>query len=148
VAGFLIQNTLKYLLNFGQVTPYLGYNAMVDFFSTMSLKPNPDCDDYFCRKQQKAFAVKEAERLRLEALNKKDEPEAEEEELHAENEWGISLVDDDQPAEPAAQPKADLPVGLHAAFEREKPAEVVEDDAGDDEDGPSLEELMKQMKQI
>ena len=62
----------RYLLNFGQVTPYLGYNAMVDFFPTMALKPNPDCDDFFCRKQQKAFAVKEAERLRLEALNKKD----------------------------------------------------------------------------
>jgi len=36
----------------------------------MALKPNPDCDDYFCRQRQKEFAVKEAERLRLEALNK------------------------------------------------------------------------------
>jgi ubiquitin-like modifier-activating enzyme 5 len=59
-------------LNFGKVTPYLGYNAMVDFFPTMALKPNPDCDDYFCRQQQKAFAKAEAERLRLEALNKKE----------------------------------------------------------------------------
>jgi ubiquitin-like modifier-activating enzyme 5 len=58
------------LLSFGQVTPYLGYNAMVDFFPTMTLKPNTDCDDYFCRQRQKEFAVKEAERLRMEALNK------------------------------------------------------------------------------
>jgi ubiquitin-like modifier-activating enzyme 5 len=43
---------------------------MVDFFPTMTLKPNTDCDDYFCRQRQKEFAVKEAERLRMEALNK------------------------------------------------------------------------------
>lgn len=29
VAGMLVQNTLKYLLNFGEVSDYLGYNAMV-----------------------------------------------------------------------------------------------------------------------
>jgi len=69
---FVCDEKEKALQHRRQVTPYLGYNAMVDFFPTMSLKPNPDCDDYFCRKQQKAFAVKEAERLRLEALNKKD----------------------------------------------------------------------------
>ncbi|KAK9884276.1 hypothetical protein WA026_005228 [Henosepilachna vigintioctopunctata] len=32
VAGFLVQNTLKYLLNFGDVANYLGYNALNDFF--------------------------------------------------------------------------------------------------------------------
>ena len=66
----------RYLLNFGSVTPYLGYNAMVDFFPTMTLKPNSDCDDYFCKQQQKAFAKKDAERLRLEQLNKKDVSES------------------------------------------------------------------------
>lgn len=45
---------------------------MVDFFPTMVLKPNPDCDDYFCKQRQKEFAVKEAERLREEALKKND----------------------------------------------------------------------------
>jgi len=58
------------LLNFGKVTPYLGYNAMVDFFPTMSLKPNPDCDDYFCRQRQKDFTAREAVRLKEEALKK------------------------------------------------------------------------------
>lgn len=33
VAGFLVQNTLKYLLKFGTVSHYLGYNALQDFFS-------------------------------------------------------------------------------------------------------------------
>lgn len=31
-AGLLVQNSLKYLLNFGEVSDYLGYNAMNDFF--------------------------------------------------------------------------------------------------------------------
>ncbi len=31
---------------------------MDDFFPTMTMKPNPDCDDYHCKQQQKAFQVK------------------------------------------------------------------------------------------
>lgn len=45
VAGMLVQNTLKYLLNFGEVSNYLGYNALIDFFPRMDLRPNPQCDD-------------------------------------------------------------------------------------------------------
>lgn len=45
VAGMLVQNTLKYLLNFGEVSSYLGYNALIDFFPKMVLRPNPQCDD-------------------------------------------------------------------------------------------------------
>merc|ERR1711997_140198 len=52
VAGFLVQNTLKYLLKFGKTSHYLGYNAMDDFFPSMSMKPNPGCDEYHCRKRQ------------------------------------------------------------------------------------------------
>merc|ERR1711997_954550 len=52
VAGFLVQNTLKKLLKFGSVSHYLGYNAMLDFFPTMSMKPNQQCDEYHCRKRQ------------------------------------------------------------------------------------------------
>ena len=51
-------------MKFGKVSHYLGYNAMDDFFPTMSLKPNQECDDYHCRHQQKVFAEKEAERLK------------------------------------------------------------------------------------
>jgi ubiquitin-like modifier-activating enzyme 5 len=32
IAGFLTQNVLKYLLKFGEVSPFLGYNAFTDFF--------------------------------------------------------------------------------------------------------------------
>jgi len=47
----------RFLLNFGTVSFYLGYNAMQDFFPTMSMKPNPQCDDRNCRKQQKEYKV-------------------------------------------------------------------------------------------
>lgn len=57
VAGFLVQNALKYLLNFGQVTKYLGYNALQDFFPVMTLRPNEMCTDSFCVKRQKEFQV-------------------------------------------------------------------------------------------
>ena len=65
VAGFLVQNTLKYLLKFGQVSMYLGYNAMLDFFPTMSMKPNTSCDEYFCRKCQEEFAIEVAARPKV-----------------------------------------------------------------------------------
>lgn len=47
----------RFLLNFGTVSFYLGYNAMQDFFPTMSMKPNPQCDDRNCRKQQEEYKV-------------------------------------------------------------------------------------------
>ncbi|TRZ00141.1 hypothetical protein DNTS_030922, partial [Danionella cerebrum] len=43
VAGLLVQNVLKYLLGFGTVSYYLGYNAMQDFFPSMAMKANPQC---------------------------------------------------------------------------------------------------------
>lgn len=88
VAGFLVQNTLKfvfklfekfskkfllflfrYLLKFGRVSNYIGYNALDDHFlvnfssifskisvrlkiQILTLKPNDDCDDSYCRKRQ------------------------------------------------------------------------------------------------
>lgn len=43
VAGMLVQNTLKYLLGFGQVSYYLGYNAMNNYFPSDIVRPNPEC---------------------------------------------------------------------------------------------------------
>ena len=40
-AGLLVQNSLKYLLDFGEVSHYLGYSALMDFFPKYSMKPNP-----------------------------------------------------------------------------------------------------------
>lgn len=82
VAGFLVQNTLKFLLNFGSVTHYLGYNAMQDFFPTMSLKPNPSCDDRYCQQRQTEFAAKP----KIEPCEECVEDDAP---LHEDNEWGL-----------------------------------------------------------
>ena len=72
----------RYLLKFGQVTHYLGYNAMQDFFPTMSVKPNETCDDYFCRQRQK-----EIKQFKL--LNPVKEEEIKEETvIHETNDWG------------------------------------------------------------
>jgi len=89
IAGLLVQNTLKKLLGFGQISWYLGYNALSDYFPSMMIKPNPNCDDNFCIKQQEEFRNRVIE-----------EPEHTTEEMpedkvtHDDNEWGISLTDD------------------------------------------------------
>lgn len=48
----------RFLLGFGTVSHYLGYNAMQDFFPTMSMKPNPQCSDAYCRRQQQEYQVR------------------------------------------------------------------------------------------
>jgi ubiquitin-like modifier-activating enzyme 5 len=52
VAALLVQNALKHCLSFGRVSYYLGYNAMDDFFPTWPMRPNPQCGDKFCPRNQ------------------------------------------------------------------------------------------------
>lgn len=49
--------SFRYLLKFGTVSYYLGYNAMQDFFPTMAMKANPQCNDSHCREQQEEYKV-------------------------------------------------------------------------------------------
>ncbi|RZC59820.1 hypothetical protein C5167_007122 [Papaver somniferum] len=100
IAGLLVQNTLKYLLNFGQVSPYLGYNSLKDFFPTMAMKPNPQCSNSPCLERQEEYMLTKPERdaaskakMEAEALLVVESP------VHAENEWNISVVDDDDEME-------------------------------------------------
>ena len=48
---------LRYLLGFGTVSQYVGYNALSDFFPSMSMKPNPQCDNNHCILKQKEYQV-------------------------------------------------------------------------------------------
>lgn len=48
---------LRYLLEFGKVSDYVGYNAMEDFFPSYSMKPNPQCDNSECVKKQAIYQV-------------------------------------------------------------------------------------------
>jgi len=96
VAGFLVQNTLKYLLNFGHVSAYLGYNAMKDYFPTMEIQPNPGCTNPACCKLQVKYA--DARKQRVVDKEAADKAAAEEDAgpLHEENEWSISVVDEEE----------------------------------------------------
>lgn len=82
VAAMLIQNVLKYTLNFGKVSYYLGYNSMSDFFPTWAMNPNPECTDRNCKKLQEKYKG---------WVRPEDVPEeaVEEEVVHSDNEWGI-----------------------------------------------------------
>merc|ERR1712014_253470 len=70
-AGFLAQATLKYLLKFGTVSNFLGYDALGDYFPTYAMAPNPDCGNAQCRKRQKEWR----ERPKEEEAAAKAEPE-------------------------------------------------------------------------
>ncbi len=100
-AGFLAQATLKYLLDFGDLSYVLGYNAKKDFFSNYIIRPNPECKDKNCilRQQEKA-KLPESELLmnqRAARIKEWDEPEVKEK---TENEWGIEIVssNDNEPS--------------------------------------------------
>ncbi|XP_020247480.1 ubiquitin-like modifier-activating enzyme 5 [Asparagus officinalis] len=110
VAGLLVQNTLKYLLKFGHVSPYLGYNSLKNYFQTMEMRPNPQCSNSACLERQKEYAQEKPVR---DALAKaKIEAEAsvnDESPLHIDNEWNISVVDDEDNTKTSANA---LPEGL------------------------------------
>ncbi|XP_035405722.1 ubiquitin-like modifier-activating enzyme 5 isoform X2 [Cygnus atratus] len=144
VAGILVQNVLKYLLNFGTVSYYLGYNAMQDFFPTMAMKPNPQCSDQNCRKQQEIYKKKVA------AQPKQEVTEQEEEIVHEDNDWGIELVSEisEDELKAASGPVPDLPEGITVAYtipnKEENP--VAEETVAESEE--SLEELMAKMRNL
>ncbi|XP_065150973.1 ubiquitin-like modifier-activating enzyme 5 [Paramisgurnus dabryanus] len=143
VAGLLVQNVLKYLLGFGTVSYYLGYNAMQDFFPSMAMKANPQCDDRHCRRQQEEFKIKEAERPKQEVVQE------EEEVVHEDNEWGIEVVSEVSEAElqAASGPVPDLPEGITVAYTI---PEKQDGESGEtvEETDQSLEELMAQMRKM
>ena len=88
IAGFLSQTVLKYLLKFGTVSQFLGYNAFADFFPKYPLTPNPECSDAKCLEYQKYYTDNpDKRRLKEEEVKK---PEVTKD-LHEENDWGISL---------------------------------------------------------
>ena len=153
VAGFLVQNALKYLLDFGAVSNYLGYNALQDHFPQMTLRPNPECTSSWCRKQQGLYKVREAERLaRYPPVVEEAAPPVE---LHSTNEWGIELGgdsdDDDATAAPppAATSAPAAPAGLeyaHQTSDQLRPDVKAEDTVGVAEEGVGIGDLMAQLK--
>lgn len=145
VAGFLVQNALKYLLKFGKVSHYLGYQALLDFFPTMEMKPNSSCEDSFCRQRQKEY---QAQKLAMPAPEVREEQK--EEVVHEDNEWGICLVS--ETPEEAGKEDAECTVpglvpGVRLAYTVPKPQQD-EDTEPAAESEQTLEELMAQMKSL
>ncbi|XP_026664753.2 ubiquitin-like modifier-activating enzyme 5 isoform X2 [Phoenix dactylifera] len=114
VAGLLVQNALKYLLKFGQVSPYLGYNSLKDYFPTMEMRPNPQCSNLACVERQNEYiqtkpARDAAAKVKVEA----EASAATEGPLHLENDWNISVVDDtEMETSNASSASGALPEGL------------------------------------
>ncbi|CAA0838306.1 Ubiquitin-like modifier-activating enzyme 5 [Striga hermonthica] len=147
VAGLLVQNCLKYLLNFGSVTPYLGYNALKDFFPTMEMKPNPQCSNAACLERQKEYVLAKPDRDAATKAKMEAKEIVEPRALHADNEWNISVVDDSDVQDSNGSPGA-LPEGLvhelPSADEFHKP-HVSE---GTTSNADDLEELKRQLEAL
>ncbi|KAK0425135.1 hypothetical protein QR680_009052 [Steinernema hermaphroditum] len=143
VAGFLVQNTLKYLLKFGEVSIYLGYSALVDFFPRQEMKPNPQCEDRFCRQRQKEYQERKAAEPEVEVVQKVEEV------IHEDNEFGIEVIDEseDLPSRGKQVAASDGLVYAYdgpatAAYGVEEPEEVTTTTKAD------LAKLMTQMKSL
>ncbi|CAK74744.1 unnamed protein product (macronuclear) [Paramecium tetraurelia] len=136
-AGFLAQNTLKYLLGFGQTTFLLGYNALADFFQNYAIMPNPECKDHNCLKRQQL----NSERLRLNKLQKrKEQSEQKQEIVHVENEWGIEVVADDTPIN-EAQIQQQL-------LNQQQSQQSQQQSTDTTKESTNLEDLMNQLKSL
>lgn len=112
IAGLLVQNTLKFLLSFGQVTQYLGYSSLKDFFPTMEIKPNPGCTNRLCMQRQGEWLAGAEARAAAQAASVHTQVE-EEAPLHEDNDWGIEVVADVAAAESSTiDQELVLPAGL------------------------------------
>ena len=108
-AGFMAQNTLKFLLEFGEITFCLSYNARLDFFNNYKIMPNPECKDRECVERQKEKAKIEGVLKKLEKKKLKENEEKNiKKEVHALNEWGIELVKEKEEVKKEEQGKNEI----------------------------------------
>ena len=157
IAEFLVQNTLKFLLEFGKVSPYLGYSAITDFFPSMEMKPNPSCTNSMCRKRQSSYQALITSKAYIEKTKREEEArlaaEAAEaaKPLHEDNEWSIEVIEDDGGASNEAEKS--LPSGLKYEMP-EADAAAGGDDAEDEGEtmaessDANVEDLMSQLNSI
>lgn len=78
-----------------QVTRYLGYSSLKDFFPTMDIKPNPGCANSLCRNMQQAYQQQQASpaaQQQRQAAAQAAALQEEEAATHDDNEWGIEVV--------------------------------------------------------
>ncbi|GBF87302.1 ubiquitin-like modifier-activating enzyme 5 [Raphidocelis subcapitata] len=118
VAGLLVQNALKHLLEFGSVTRYLGYSSLKDYFPSMEIKPSAGCVNGRCiaaqRDHQERINSPEAIAAAAAAAAEAAAAAAAEGPVHEENDWGIEVVGEQ--AEEAAGPAAAAAAAAAAAL--------------------------------
>ncbi|XP_071823228.1 ubiquitin-like modifier-activating enzyme 5 [Apostichopus japonicus] len=141
VAGLLVQNTLKYLLGFGNVTEYLGYSALQDFFPTMLMKPNPQCTGRYCVERQADYQKKLASQPKEEIVEEKEE-----EIKHDTNDWAIELVDETNPEDLVSKVDESLAPGIKHSYDKpvESKGEEASETVGHTEE--SMDDLMAKLK--
>jgi len=133
-AGLLVQNALKYLLDFGEVSDFLGYNALSDFFPKYSMKPNPECSQHWCKEWGKTPKERKSK--------KKDEVE---EPVVHEDDFGITIETESTPT----VDNTHVAEGIRTAYEAPAAtAEAAAPDASVEETGKSIEELMAEMNSL
>jgi len=142
-AAFLIQNVLKYFLEFGEISNFLGYNALQNYFPTYTLKPNTTCANTHCVKAQADYQIKKANEPVYVV-----EPKKEVEVIHEDNSWGITLeASSDEIVQEEKPQKSDLPEGLQYRFDApSKKMDISEFQV--DTGGQSLDDLMKKLSNL
>eukprot|EP00388_Colpodella_angusta_P027523 GDKK01009681.1.p1 GENE.GDKK01009681.1~~GDKK01009681.1.p1 ORF type:complete len:360 (-),score=45.68 GDKK01009681.1:28-1068(-) len=156
IAGFLAQNALKYLLDFGTVSEYVGYDAMKDHFPSITLKANPECQSNLCLQRQQEYQAAvsaKGEAAHPLYLRGKAEREAEEKRVAegkkraaaAASEWGIEVT---------SEGKDNLEVagghsgGLEYAYTSKKEPTIEPSSAEVEGESESLEALMARLKAL
>jgi len=117
-AGMLVQNVLKYLLRFGTVSMYLGYNAMDDYFPIMNLGPSNTCPAYMCLQRQEQYKDWDCVSSVMPWKAEEAAAAALVEVVHEANDWGITCDADDTPAEENANATTTIGEGISIAYER------------------------------
>ncbi|EAN84694.1 NAD/FAD dependent dehydrogenase, putative, partial [Trypanosoma cruzi] len=163
VAGFMAQNTLKYLLNFGTVSEYVGYDAMRDHFPSITIKANPECRNETCVQRQQEYAARraamgDAAHPLHQANKQREEREAKEraaaraKATASAAEWGIVIEarGKEDLAVHAPQPEGVEAVSVEYAYSSGagNAAEHAQEEFVMTDGGESLEALMAKMKAL
>ena len=144
VASILVQNTLKYLLKFGEVSEYVGYNALKDFYQKYSLKPNPECTEKVCRCNQESYLKDLKNKPVVEAAEVKEDLT-----VSTENEWGIELVcDEKNDDDDGGDQNKNIDTGLKYAYTVPSKENTYQEKKEEEESKVDLNDLMSQLSSM
>src|SRR5690606_31611527 len=128
-------------LRFGTVNAFVGYNALVDYFPTLRVLPNPDCRIKLCQQRQSEVA---SDATHLAKSRVADEDcSVSSSQLHEDNEWQIAVVSKSTTCDEAS---SSLPEGVRHAY----PVAQAESAATESTSMPaaSLDELRRALQSL